>query len=102
MRWPRTTPATELRSHRPRPSSPTWAACSISSSAWEAPRRNEKLEATANSRYPGMSRKRPVQEPARHREVGVELAVKPGAEEPEAQPRLVLDAEIVARRATLL
>src|SRR5262249_4176701 len=97
MRWARTTPATELRSQSPRPSSPICAACSISSSACEAPRRNEKLEAAANSVYRGMSRIHPVEKPARRRHV----AVEPGAKEPEAQPRLVLDAEIVARGATL-
>ncbi len=50
IRCARTTPATELRSQSPMPSSPTCAACSISSSGCEAPRRNEKFEATANSR----------------------------------------------------
>src|SRR5499433_3733923 len=44
-----------------------------------------------------MSRIYPVEKPARRRDV----AVEPGAKEPEAQPRLVLDAEIVARGATL-
>src|SRR5215813_15413568 len=44
-----------------------------------------------------MSRIYPVEKPARRRDV----AVEPGAKEPEAQPRLVLDAEIIARGATL-
>src|SRR6516165_4896216 len=44
-----------------------------------------------------MSRIHPVEKPARRRHV----AVKPRAKEPEAQPRLVLDAEIIARGAAL-
>src|SRR5260370_35215677 len=44
-----------------------------------------------------MSRIHPVKKPARRRHV----AVKSRAKEPEAQPRLVLDAEIVARGAAL-
>src|SRR5260370_7586773 len=44
-----------------------------------------------------MSRIHPVKNPARRRHV----AVKSRAKEPEAQPRLVLDAEIVARGAAL-
>src|SRR2546430_17051546 len=44
-----------------------------------------------------MSRIHPVKKPARGRHV----AVKPGAKEPEAQPGLVLDAEIAARGAAL-
>src|SRR5215468_11358672 len=44
-----------------------------------------------------MSRIHPVEKPARRRDV----AVEPAAKEPEAQPRLILDAEIVARGATL-
>src|SRR5262245_49441232 len=39
-----------------------------------------------------------MQEPARRRLV----AIEPGAKQPEAQPRFVLDAEIVARRAAVL
>src|SRR6476660_3454564 len=44
-----------------------------------------------------MSRIHPVKKPARRRHV----AVKSRAKEPETQPRLVLDAEIVARGAAL-
>src|SRR5262249_32085087 len=44
-----------------------------------------------------MSRIHPVEKPARRRYVAVESRAK----EPEAQPRLVLDAEIVARGAAL-
>src|SRR6516162_2443197 len=44
-----------------------------------------------------MSRIYPVEKPARRRHVSVESRAK----EPEAQPRLVLDAEIVARGAAL-
>src|SRR5262245_25703627 len=39
-----------------------------------------------------------MQEPARHRQV----AIEPGAKQPEAQPRFVLDAEMVARWAAVL
>src|SRR5262249_43872288 len=44
-----------------------------------------------------MSRIHPVEKPARRRDVAIESRAK----EPEAQPRLVLDAEIVARGAAL-
>src|SRR5262247_1734484 len=44
-----------------------------------------------------MSRIHPVEKPARRRHVAVESRAK----EPEAQPRLVLDAEIIARGAAL-
>src|SRR6516165_3583652 len=44
-----------------------------------------------------MSRIYPVEKPARRRDVAIESRAK----EPEAQPRLVLDAEIVARGAAL-
>src|SRR5262252_6229807 len=44
-----------------------------------------------------MSRIHPVEKPARRRDVAIESRAK----EPETQPRLVLDAEIVARGAAL-
>src|SRR5260221_10448529 len=46
-----------------------------------------------------MSRIDPVQKPARRG--GRHVAVEPRAKQPEAQSRLVLDVEIVARRAAL-
>src|SRR5260221_12532319 len=46
-----------------------------------------------------MSRIDPVQKPARRG--GRHVAVEPPAKQPEAQSRLVLDLEIVARRAAL-
>src|SRR5258705_10901078 len=46
-----------------------------------------------------MSRIDPVQKPARRG--GRHVAVEPRAKQPEAQSRLVLDLEIVARRAAL-
>src|SRR5262245_20098031 len=48
----------------------------------------------------GTSRIHPVQEPAWLRQIVGRVAIKPGAEEPEAQAGLVLDAEIIARRTT--
>src|SRR6056297_2814387 len=49
--WPRTTPATDSRSVMAIPVYPSRAACSTSSSGWEAPRRNEKLLLQCNSTY---------------------------------------------------
>src|SRR5258708_40281634 len=46
-----------------------------------------------------MSRIDPVQKPARRG--GRHVAVEPRAKQPEAQSRLVLDVEIIARRAAL-
>jgi hypothetical protein len=47
--WPRTTPASELRSVIAIPPSPSREACTTSSSACDAPRRKEKLLAAASS-----------------------------------------------------
>ena len=47
--WPRTTPASELRSVMARPPSPSRDACTTSSSACDAPLRKEKLLAAASS-----------------------------------------------------
>src|SRR6266705_6278870 len=95
----RTTPATELRSAMPRPESPSVLARSISSSAWEAPRRKEKLVVTASSAYADMgtnpSREQAVQEPAR---LARFTPIEAFAVEPDAQACGALHAEIIPRQ----
>src|SRR6185295_7008680 len=43
-----------------------------------------------------------VQEPRRRTGAMREIAVKPGAEQPESKPAFVLDAEVIARRPAVL
>jgi len=45
-------------------------------------------------------RKHPVQKPARRGGAGHQVAIEPGAEQPEAQAGLVLDTEIIASKAS--
>ncbi len=65
--------------------------CATPSSGASRPSAEELSDPSAASRI------HPVQEPARRRLAGRRVAIKPRAEQPEAQACAVLDAEIVAR-----
>src|SRR4051812_13224320 len=100
LEWTRTTPATELRSATPRPASPRFFAASTSSSGCDAPRRKEKLVATASSAYASTTqplvkrlRKHAMQEPARLSNLA---PVDAFAIEPDAGAGFAFDAEIIA------